>query len=585
MTREMETSVLIVGAGPSGLAMALDLGWRGIDCIVIDQQDEVSTLPRAAGLTWRTMEFCRRWGIADRVYNAGFPRDYRMDIVYCTSLSGHQLERELYEPLGGRPPPAYSPQDRERCPQKMFDPVLERAAREYAGVRILKPHRMESFEETDGGVTAYVRALKSSWANDFTGDAPARVAIGKPADLSGEDLVTIRAQYMVACDGVDSGVRNALGIALDGTPVLNYTVSLLIESEWLQRHHAMGEAERYMLVGPAGIWGNLTVVDGRKEWRLSLTGSAQKLDLPNLDTNAIVRRCFGRDDIDFKVKALAPWRRREVVASRLRHGNIFIAGDAAHAMSPTGGFGMNTALQDVVDLGWKLDAMLKGWGGEQLMDSYDPERRPIGTWFVKAATSLFRPWLLKLDYSKILDDTPEGEATRKEVGATLKEVMLPEWDIDGTAMGYRYEDSPICVPDGTPPAPSDPVIYVQTSRPGSRAPHAWLADGRSTLDLFGRGFVLLRFGGKDVDVAPLEAAAQARGVPLTVADIEQPGIAALYERRLTLVRPDGHSAWRGDALPADAVGLIDIVRGARPRKTAADPSSQVLAEPAAAGTT
>ncbi|MDO9403783.1 MAG: FAD-dependent monooxygenase [Polaromonas sp.] len=568
MTREINIPVLIVGAGPAGLGLALDLGWRGIDCIVLDQQTKISTLPRAAGLTWRTMEFARRWGIADRVYNAGFPRDYRMDIVYCTSLAGYELEREPYAPLGNRPPPPWSPQDRERCPQLMFDPLLEKAAREYDSVQIMRPCRLESFEETPEGVTAYVRVLKENRAHDFTGDAPAKVQLGKPADLDADDLIIIRTPYMVACDGVDSGIRNALQISLDGTPVLNYTISLLFESEDLHKKHKMGAGERYMLVGPEGIWGNLTVVDGKKEWRLSLTGSAQKLDLPNVDTAAYVRQCLGTDDIDFEVKALSPWRRREVVASRLSHHRVFLAGDAAHAMSPTGGFGMNTALQDIVDLGWKLEAVIKGWGGDRLMASYDPERRPVGTWFVQAATALFRPWMLKLDYAKILDDTPEGDACRRNVGTTLKDVMRPEWDIDGTAMGYRYEDSPICVPDGTPPAPSDPVVYVQTSRPGSRAPHAWLADGRSTLDLFGRGFTLLRFGGASVDVQPLVDAAAERGVPLSVVDIGEPELAKLYERRLVLVRPDGHSAWRGDALPEDAMALVDIVRGARVRTAA-----------------
>lgn len=559
MAQTLETSVLIVGAGPAGLGMAIELGGRGIDCVVIDQQQEISTLPRAAGLTWRTMEFCRRWGIADRVYNAGFPRDYRMDIVYCTSLSGYELEREPYDPLGGRGAPAFSPQDRERCPQQMFDPLLEQAAREYPSVSILRKHRLEGFEDGNDGVTAWVRNLAEGGSYDFSGENVRKTRLGKPEDLSEDGATVIKARYMVACDGVDSGIRNALGIALDGTPVLNYTISLLVHAPDLHRRQPMRDAERYMLVGPSGIWGNLTVVDGKDEWRLSLTGSAQKLDLDNLDTGAIVRRCLGADDIPFEVKAVSPWRRREVVASQLRHGNIFLAGDAAHAMSPTGGFGMNTALQDVFDLGWKIEAVLKGWGGRHLLDSYDAERRPAGKWFVTAATALFRPWLLKLDYSAILDDTPEGEATRREVGRTLKEVMYPEWEICGTAMGYHYEGSPICVADGTPEPEPDPVVYLQTSRPGSRAPHAWLADGRSTLDLFGKGFVLLRFGA--ADAAPLQAAAQASGMPLEVVDIDDPAIAALYETRLVLVRPDGHSAWRGDALPADAQGLLDTVRG------------------------
>ncbi|MGE4241517.1 FAD-dependent monooxygenase [Ramlibacter sp.] len=567
MQQTLTTNVLIVGAGPVGLGMAIDLGMRGIGCTIIDQQVREARLPRAAGLTWRTMEFARRWGIADRVYNAGFPRDYRMDIVYCTSLTGHELEREPYEPLGGRGAPPFSPQDRERCPQKMFDPLLETRAREFDNVEFLRPVRLERFWEAEDGVVAHVRLLEQERENDFTGDKVATVQHG-PAPLA-DGLVEIRAKYLVACDGVDSGIRNALGIALDGTPVLNYTVSLLVRSPQLHEKHRMGAGERYMLFGTEGVWGNLTVVDGREEWRLSLTGSANKLDLPNLDTGAIVERCFGTKDIPYEVEAIAPWRRREVVAAQLRHGRIFLAGDAAHAMSPTGGFGMNTGLGDVFDLGWKLEAVLRGWGGEQLLASYDAERRPVGKRFVTAATELFRPWLLKLDYSRILDDTPEGEATRREVGAKFKEVLLPEWEIAGTSMAYRYANSPINVPDGTQPPPDEPMHYVQTSWPGARAPHAWLADGRSTLDLFGDGFTLLRFdAAKTVD--SLSDAAAGRGVPLRVVDIADAGIARLYERALVLVRPDGHVAWRGDALPADVPGLMDTVRGCRPVRSKAD---------------
>jgi hypothetical protein len=170
--------------------------------------------------------------------------------------------------------------------------------------------------------------------------------------------------------------------------------------------------------------------------------------------------------------------------------------------------------------------------------------------------------MLKLDYTHVCDATPEGEAARREIGAVLKKELYPEWDIAGTSMGYRYDASPIVVADGTPPPPDDPVVYVQSARPGSRAPHAWLPDGRSTLDLFGHGFVLLRFGGRGLDVTPLEDAARRRGMPLGVVDIGDPAIAALYERRLVLVRPDGHTAWRSDVAPEDPLQLVDVVRGA-----------------------
>ncbi len=563
MAETLETSVLIVGAGPVGLALAVELGWRGVDCLVVDQNDGKVLLPRASGISPRTMEFCRRWGIVDRVKAAGFPLDYRLDIVYCTSLAGYLLEREPYAPLQEQKPLPFSPENRHRCPQHMFDPVLEQVACSYPGVTLRRECRLEGFEENAEGVTAYLRRLKSARAYDFSAGGFA-VHAGAPHARDGDagDLFTVRARYMVGCDGVDSGVRGALGIELEGNPVLSYSVSALLRTPGLPQRHDKGEAERYIFVGTEGVWGNLTVVDGRQEWRLTIAGSEQKMDLENLDMAAHIRRCFGRDDIPFEITVITPWRRRQIVAKRFRQGRVFLAGDAVHAMSPTGGFGAGTGVGDAVDLGWKLEAVLRGWGGSALLESYEEERRPVGVRNTAAAADNFKPWLAKMDFSRILDASPAGERARARIGAGLKKSFLGEWETWGTTMGYRYEGSPTCVPDGTQAPPDDHMCYVQSARPGGRAPHAWLADGRSTLDLFGRGFVLLRLGATPPDADPLAGVARRRGVPMSVVDIEQPDVAALYERRLVLVRPDGHVAWRADALPADPERLIDVVRGA-----------------------
>ncbi len=505
------------------------------------------------------MEIFRRWGIVDMVASAGFPQDYALDIVYCTSLCGYELEREPYAPLGGRKIPDFTPQDRHRCPQKFLDPVLEKVATSYNSVRLMREQRLERFAYDDDGVTAYVRHIRGGKRNNFTGENLEKVQIGGVPD--GDNITRIRAAYMVACDGVDSGVRNALEIGVSGIPVINYTASLLVYSPNLHHKHPMGAAERYMLIGSEGIWGNLTVVDGRDEWRLSLSGSASKLDLANMDVNALVRRCFGSDEIPFEVKAISPWRRREIVADRFVHGGrIFLAGDAAHAMSPTGGYGMNTGIGDAFDLGWKLQANLDGWGGKALLESYHDDRYPTAQRFVRAATALFRPWELDLDYSKVLDDTPEGEQSRARIGATLKEVMLPEWEIAGTSMGYRYDESRVVINDGTPPPPDEPMVYVQSSRPGSRAPHAWLADGSSTLDWYGQGFVLVSAADGVAGTQPFLNAAEERGIPISVQEAP-PAVSELYERRYVLVRPDGHVAWRGDTIPRDVGAVLDTVRG------------------------
>jgi len=250
-----------------------------------------------------------------------------------------------------------------------------------------------------------------------------------------------------------------------------------------------------------------------------------------------------------------------MTARHYRHDRILLAGDAAHTMSPTGGFGMNTGIIDTVNLGWKLEAVFDGWAGSALLDSYDAEQRQVARRNALAATQNYNLWVGLADQCKaLLDETAEGDHSRRRVGAMLKEGLRVEWECIGVMLGYSYERSPICVRDGTPPPRDRASDYAPTSRPGARAPHAWLGPGRSTLDLFGRGFVVLRFG--PADPAPLAAAAQDQGVPLAVIDIAEPAIAALYERALVLVRPDGHVAWRGDAVPHDPASLVRRVRGA-----------------------
>ena len=279
----------------------------------------------------------------------------------------------------------------------------------------------------------------------------------------------------------------------------------------------------------------------------------------SIDRAALLQRAVGRP-IDAEWKGLSIWTRRSVVAERYSHDRIFLAGDAVHQLSPTGALGMNTGIGDAIDLGWKLAAVLAGWGGPRLLASYDGERRPIGLRNVKMATEFYLAHGdFADDVASIEDDSETGRQLRQRVGESLTRGVGRMFRTTGLQLGYRYDASPVCVPDDTAPLPDDPEQFVPSARPGSRAPHAWLRDGRSTLDLFGRGFVLMRFG--DAATAILEEAAGARGVPLAVADIEEPDVKTLYGQRLVLVRPDGHVAWRGDALPTDAAAVIDHVRG------------------------
>lgn len=256
-------------------------------------------------------------------------------------------------------------------------------------------------------------------------------------------------------------------------------------------------------------------------------------------------------DLKYEILSVVPWTRRELVADRYRDRRVFLCGDSAHVMSPTGGFGMNTGIGDAIDLSWKLEAIHSGWGTDRLLDSYDLERRPVAIRNSAEASKNLR---------KMRVDMAEAAAQGGKIDYVA--VMSREWRTHDIQLGYEYDTSPVCVLEPTGQSCASEDTYQQTARPGARAPHVWLEDGRSTLDLFGQGFVLLRFGPSPPSVEPFVMAARKQEVPLTVIDLAEPSAIAAYGRKLVLVRPDGHVAWRGDAMPSHPERLVKFVRGA-----------------------
>jgi 2-polyprenyl-6-methoxyphenol hydroxylase-like FAD-dependent oxidoreductase len=536
---ESPVPVLIVGGGPVGLALAGDLGWRGIRCVLIEQSDGSIYQPRQDLVGIRTMEFCRRWGLVPAVEASPYPRDVAQDNVYVTSLAGYELGRERFPSMGSEKPPVVSPQKRERCPQNMFDPILRAFAASHASIELRYRTRLVSFTQAPDHVAAEVE------------------------DVERGRRYRIAARFIAGCDGARSLVRETLGIDMTGNPALTYTTNVIFRCPHLLSLHDKGAAYRFIILGPEGTWATIVAINGRDQWRFSIIGGAEQRELTNAEIHAAIRRAVGVD-FDYEILSVLPWVRRELVADRFRNGQGFILGDAAHAMSPTGGFGMNTGIGDAVDLSWKLTAVLQGWGGPALLDSYAAERKPVGARNVAEASGNLRRMLSPPRNPALLDDTEEGAGTRERLGREFSELMRREWFTLGIHLGYRYEGSPICWPDGTKAPPDDPKAYVPTARPGSRAPHAWLADGRSTLDLFGRSFTLLGLGADASDAAPLVEAAKRRRVPLSFVALDERHVPELYARKLVLVRPDGHVAWRDDRAPVDPVAVIDRVRGAAP---------------------
>jgi len=511
------TSVLIAGAGPVGLALACELGLRGIDCMLIEKRDGTISLPKMSAVSARNMEFCRRWGIADAVRTAVWPESRNADFVYVDHLRGRELARVKRPTFAERGKLDVSPEAVCHCPQIYFDPILAARVRTLPSVRLHYETRLDGFTQDRDGVRAHVTDMGSN---------------------SGE---TITARYLIGCDGPAGVVRETLGIALGGLGVVANSVNIFFRSPELASLHGKGWARIYRLVDEAGCWAELIPIDGKELWRLTVFDDLAAAADPG---RALARTAGG--DFSREILSVTPWERRDYVAEHYRHGRVFIAGDAAHQCSPTGGFGMHTGIEEAVNVAWKLAAVLEGWGGAELLASYEQERRPIALRNVALATRTFHA----------IRGIPGAGAAAG--AADWRQNLGPTSPREEDKMDYGYDASPICVPD-------EPLEKATACRPGARAPHAWLADGRSTLDLFGDGFTLLRFG--DDAGGALVDAARARGVPIRTVAIDDAAVATLYGKKFVLVRPDGHAGWRGDRAPADPAAVIDRVRGTLSNET------------------
>lgn len=530
--------VLISGGGPVGLLLAAELGWRGIRCLLVEQDppEERVKFSRIMQISVRTMEILRRLGAVDRVKNWGFPPDFPLDNVFVTSLTGYELARFAMYSLGSIRPNPFSPEHQWHCPQYVFDPILQELAASFPSVSLRYRCRLDRFEESQDRVIATL-------VDEATGHSE-----------------TVEAVYLVGCEGFASAVRKQLGITMQGEQFIDRSLNIEFRTPDLSRLHDKGNAGRYICIDPEGAWSTTMAVDGKELWRILLYTKTE--DVSGIDASAIVRRLMGKD-FDFTISAVVGWSRRALNAEHYRRGRVFLAGDAAHSHPPNGGFGMNTGAADAADLGWKLAAVLQGWAPPALLDTYEIERRPVCQRAINEAMNELHRLREETRYPGIDVPTEEGARIRSEIGERLKRAFAGSrvWYRWGMHLGYIYHPSPIVIDDGTPPPPDDTYGYQPTSYPGARAPHGVLADGRSTLDLFGHNFVLLRFD-KDAKAERLVEAARARSMVIDLHDIADSAIAAEYGRALVLVRPDGHVAWRGDEVPHNALALIDQVRGA-----------------------
>lgn len=539
-----EHPVVIVGAGPVGLCSAIELARRGVSCLVVEKGDGTNEHPRANVVSPRSMEHFRRWGIDQQVIDAGLPRSHRTDVIFATRLFGTEIARFSFPSIDDCT--KSNPELQREHPEILHSPYFKTAV----GQNHLEPV-----------LQAYAKTLPSLSLSLETEVVGLRQdATGVELDLSvkgGARRRTVRAQYVIACDGARSFVRSALAIDMQGNPALGQNVGVYFHAPGLVERAGLGTGILYWTLAP-GAHGVFIAIDGREEWVLQrhlMPGEP----LEGFDAHGAVKACLG-GDFPFTIRTVQPWVPRQLVARSYRDSRVFLAGDAAHLLSPTGGFGMNTGIGDAVDIGWKLAACLQGWGGPVLLDSYEIERRPIAWRNAVEATDNRRHLDESLPPPEIEAPTAQGAEIRHAWSDRILR-QRKHFAAVGIHLGYRYDESPIVVSDGSPAPPDNPMAYCPTARPGSRAPHLWLAPGRSILDRFGSGFTLLTLGSDGVASAALEASARDLRVPLQVERIDAPEVEQLYEARLVLVRPDGHVAWRGDRAPDRPHALLRTVVG------------------------
>ena len=522
------TEVLIVGAGPVGAALAGDLGSRGVRCILLEATDGQLFDPRLHAVNVRTMELARRWGITEKLRNCGWPQDHSQDVVYVTSVVGDELARVLWPSISEMRPPPESPTFAQRCPQTWFNPILQEFAKRQPSVRARFENRLESFEQDSSGVTAQVKDLKTG------------------------ELWTVRSAYLVACDGARSEIRDQLGIERRYTKKLGHSAEIVFRSPALAALTGASEAGRYNIVQATGMSKSLLPIDGKDLYRMTLIAEGSPVTRERIV--AAIRESIGSDDIQFElVNDVIPWISGVSSAETFRQDRVFLAGDAAHTMPTTGGMGMNTGILDSLDLAWKLEACCRGWGGPGLLASYEIERRQAADRTSEMASAIYQDWLalepeLKRGAELLHEKDAKGVAYKSALGSQLVGVFTREFNSIGGALGYRYNESPICIADGSPEPEDSLSIYTPVSRPGHLAPHLWVDDGRtSTLDWFGTGFCILHHIDSKEAAARVQLPAVGLGVPVHLRQLP-PRSREHYPCDVTIVRPDGHVAWRGARL-------------------------------------
>jgi 2-polyprenyl-6-methoxyphenol hydroxylase-like FAD-dependent oxidoreductase len=537
--RSTNTDVLVVGAGPVGLTLAFDLGRRGVRCTLIEKKAAPEFLPKMERCNARTMEIFRRMGLVEEIRAAGLGRNVPMDVYIVLAMNEPPLLRLPYPSVAEAQAQIAACNDcsmprepYQLISQYTLEPLLKSAVEQLSSVTVQYGHEFLGLSQDADTVTAAIR------------------------DPDGHPL-GIRARYMVGCDGGASMVRRQLGIPLRGEGnLLRLHQALYYAPDLYERipiGDGPGRGRHYHIADAQSTF--LIMQDSTKHWTLHAVVDRAE------DMAAQFERTIGVP-APYESLYVGEWKQNLLLADGYGAGRVFLAGDAVHLVIPTGGLGMNTGVGDAIDLSWKLHATLRGWGGPNLLPSYEIERRQVGDRNVGAsryASSGRRKWRAQYR-DNIRDVTPEGQATRDNLARVANVEQRKTNEMIGAELGYRYVGSPVIWEE--PGGPEHLFReYLPTTWPGARLPHIWLEEGRSVHDVIGDGYTLLRLGGSNADTSTVERAMQALRAPFDVVTIDGDAPRDVYGYDLILVRPDLHVVWRGDAAPSDPAQLAAVATG------------------------
>lgn len=528
--------VIVAGGGPIGMAMTVELAHRGIRTLMCEQRGEGVYHTARVNLTnARSMEHFRRLGIADRLRaNDPVPAKFHRDVTFSTRANGRILvniegacEWNERLPIASDVP--------EWAPNQTIDRTLHERVKELPSATAVFNSEVIDFTQNDDQVSA-------------TFDGP-------------DGSVTVHADYFVICDGARSKLRGKLNASLVGETLAQSMSWHFRAPELADLFEKTRQSSFTFFLNEDGYADLIMPQSGEDHWVYMSSPIPEGVDPLDFEqVRKMLYRSIGAEFEIFEPEGRT-WGSHSRMVPTYNFGRVLLAGDAAHLTSPFGGFGMNMGIGDAADLGWKIPAVLEGWGGPLLLDTYSLERREVERFIIDGSAYNQKLLGTELVRPHMEEDSERGEAARAEVCELIMTEKLQEFRSLGAQLGYHYYSSPIIVRDTLEAPPLNYGDYTPSAVPGCRAPHLWLDDNSSLFDHLGKGFCLLKLD-PSAETAPLEAASALHGVPFKVFDLDNQEARDLYERKLILVRPDQHVAWRGDELPESCERLINIVRGA-----------------------